>query len=70
MLSDMEYRSLISYPDNIQLLYRDELYYENTEYKNMEEIIVVKNMLGELFAVNVVVVNNMFASLFKEDDIQ
>ena len=70
MLSDMEYRSLISYPDNIQLLYRDELYDEYTVYKNMEEIIVVKNMLGELFAVNVVVVNNMFANLFKKDDIQ
>lgn len=70
MLSDMEYRSLISYPDNIQLLYRDELYDEDTVYKNMEEIIVVKNMLGELFDVNVVVVNNMFANLFKEDDVQ
>ncbi len=70
ILSDMEYRSLISYPDNIQLLYRDELYNKDTVHKNIEEIRVVKNMMGELFAVNVVVANNMFANLFKEDDVQ
>ena len=61
---------MISYPDNIQLLYRDELYNKDTVHKNIEEIRVVKNMMGELFAVNVVVANNMFANLFKEDDVQ
>lgn len=66
VLSDIEYRSLISYPDNIQLLYCDDMYDENSVYKNIEEIIVVKNMIGELFTVNVIVANNIFANLLKK----
>ncbi len=65
VLSDIEYGSLISYPDNIQLLYCDDMYDENSIYKNIEEIIIVKNMIGELFTVNVTVANNIFANLLK-----
>lgn len=44
-LSDMEYNSLITYPDNIQLLYCDEMYNSDSEHENIEEIIVAKNIL-------------------------
>lgn len=62
-LVDMEYNSLLTYPDNIQLLYRDEMYNPNSEFVNMEEIIVVKNILGDLFTANVAVIGNTFANI-------
>ena len=62
-LADMEYNSLLTYPDNIQLLYWDEMYNPDSEQKNIEEIIVVKNLLGNLFTANVAVVGNMFANI-------
>ena len=62
-LADMEYNSLFTYPDNIQLLYCDEMYNPDSEQKNIEEIIVAKNLLGNLFTANVAVVGNMFANI-------
>ena len=49
ILSDLEYSGLLTYSDNIQLLYRDRMYYEDSEQKNVQEIIVAKNMLGDIF---------------------
>lgn len=62
-LMDMEYNSLLTYPDNIQLLYCDEMYDPDSERKNMEEIIVAKNILGNLFTVDVAVIGNVFANI-------
>lgn len=62
-LADMEYNSLLTYPDNIQLLYCDEMYNPDSERKNIEEIIIAKNILGNLFTVNVAVIGNVFANI-------
>lgn len=59
---DFEYDSLLKYSDNIHLLYRDELYNKDTEYKNISEIIVTKNILGELFTTQVSCINGVFAN--------
>lgn len=37
-LVDMEYNILLTYPDNIQLLYCDEMHNPDSEHKNIEEI--------------------------------
>lgn len=63
LLSDMEYNSLLTYPDNIQLLYCDEMYNRESEHMNVEEIIVAKNILGDLFRVDVAVAGNAFANI-------
>lgn len=63
MLSDLEFNSLLSFPDNIQLLYRDYIYNIGSEYKNIEEIIVAKNMLGKLFISKLIYKNGDFANL-------
>lgn len=63
MLSDLEYNSLLTYPDNIQLLYYDEIYNSSVEKKDVEEIIVVKNMLRNSFTTEVAVVGNVFANI-------
>lgn len=63
MIMDFEYDSLLKYSDNIQLLYRDELYNKDTEYKNISEIIVTKNILGELFTTQVCCINGVFANI-------
>ena len=44
---DLEFNSLQWYPDNIQLLYRDELYNADTFEHNVVEIITVKNVLNQ-----------------------
>lgn len=59
----MEYNSLLTYPDNIQLLYCDEMYNRESEHMNVEEIIVAKNILGDLFRVDVAVAGNAFANI-------
>ncbi len=62
-LSDLEYNGLRTYPDNIQLLYRDWMYNMESEQKNIEEIIIVKNMLGDIYCANMVVVDGTCANL-------
>ena len=47
LLSDLEYNSLLTYLDNILLLYRDWLYNMESEKKNIEEIFIAKNMIGD-----------------------
>ena len=54
---------LRTYPDNIQLLYRDWMYNMESEQKNIEEIIIVKNMLGDIYCANMVVVDGTCANL-------
>lgn len=46
---DLEFNSLQWYPDNIQLLYRDELYNADTFEHNVVEIITVKNVLNQCY---------------------
>ena len=62
-LSDLEYNGLRTYPDNIQLLYRDWMYNMESEQKNIEEIIIVKNMLGDIYCAYMVVVDGTCANL-------
>ena len=57
------FNCLLSFPDNIQLLYRDYIYDRSSEYKNIEEIIVIKNMLGDLFMSELAYINGVFANL-------
>lgn len=63
MLADFEYDSLQQYPDNIQLLYRDDLYNQNIESKNMIEIITVKNILNQLYTTQVIYQNGIYANI-------
>lgn len=63
MLADFEYDSLQQYPDNIQLLYRDDLYNQNIESKNMIEIITVKNILNQLYTTQVIYLNGIYANI-------
>lgn len=63
MLADFEYDSLQQYPDNIQLLYRDDLYNQNIESKNMIEIITVKNILNQLYTTKVICLNGIYANI-------
>lgn len=63
MLVDFEYDSLQQYPDNIQLLYRDDLYNQNIESKNMIEIITVKNILNQLYTTKVICLNGIYANI-------
>lgn len=63
MLADFEYDSLQQYPDNIQLLYRDDLYNQNIESKNMIEIITVKNILNQLYTTKVIYLNGIYANI-------
>lgn len=63
MLEDFEYDSLQQYPDNIQLLYRDDLYNQNIESKNMIEIITVKNILNQLYTTKEICLNGIYANI-------
>lgn len=63
MLVDFEYDSLQQYPDNIQLLYRDDLYNQNIESKNMIEIITAKNILNQLYTTKVICLNGIYANI-------
>lgn len=63
MLSDLEYNGLLTYSDNIQLLYRDWMYYEDSEQKNVHEIIVAKNMLGDIFKTRLAVIGHGYYNL-------
>ncbi|WP_367280863.1 hypothetical protein [uncultured Clostridium sp.] len=49
MLVDFEYDSLQQYPDNIQLLYRDDYYNQYSDIFNVVEIITVNTILKEYF---------------------
>lgn len=44
--SDFEYDSMRTFPDIIKFLYRDENYYDDTQKRNIIEVIVDKNSLG------------------------
>lgn len=68
LLSDLEYNGLLTYPDNIQLLYRDWMYNMESEQKNIEEIFIVKNMLGDIYCAKMAVVDGVCANL--QDDIK
>lgn len=69
MMADFEYDSLQQYPDNIQLLYKDELYgQDNVESKNIIEIITVKNLLNQYYTTKVVNLDGKYANL-KRDEI-
>ena len=68
LLSDLEYNGLLTYPDNIQLLYRDWMYNMESEQKNIEEIVIVKNMLGDIYCAKMAVVDGVCANL--QDDIK
>lgn len=46
ILSDLEYGSMESFPDTIQLLYRDDLYHEDSEKKNILELIMAKSRMN------------------------
>lgn len=59
----MKYNSLLTYSDNIQLLYCDEMHNRKSEHINVEEIIVAKNILGDLFIAGVAVADNAFANI-------
>lgn len=63
VLEDFEYDSLQQYPDNIQLLYRDDSYNQNIESKNMIEIITVKNILNQLYTTKVICLNGIYANI-------
>lgn len=39
------------------------MYNPDSERKNIEEIIIAKNILGNLFTVNVAVIGNVFANI-------
>ena len=68
LLSDLEYNGLLTYLDNIQLLYRDWMYNMESEQKNIEEIFIVKNMLGDIYCAKMAVVDGVCANL--QDDIK
>lgn len=63
ILSDLEYNALISYPDNIQLIYRDGNYEKSSKFHNIAEIIIAKNMLGNLFSTRIAYLEGRFASI-------
>lgn len=63
MLVDFEYDSLQQYPDNIQLLYRDDLYNQNIQSKNKLEIITVKNILNQLYTTKAICLNGIYANI-------
>lgn len=65
---EWEYEGQLAYPDNIQLLYRDWMYNMESEQKNIEEIFIVKNMLGDIYCAKMVVVDDVCANL--QDDIK
>lgn len=67
MITDLEYDSLQQYPDNIQLLYRDELYSrDNVELKDIVEIITVKNLLNKCYTAQVVYINGVLANIKRD----
>lgn len=67
MITDLEYDSLQQYPDNIQLLYRDELYSrDNVELKDIVEIITVKNLLNKCYTAQVVYTNSVLANIKRD----
>lgn len=64
MITDFEYDSLQQYPDNIQMLYKDDLYNpENVEFANTVEIITVKNILNQCFRTQVAYVNGTYGNI-------
>lgn len=62
LLSDLEYNSLLTYPDNILLLYRDWLYNMESEKKNIEEIFIAKNMIGDTYHAKMIVTGGVCAN--------
>ena len=62
----MEYNSLLTYPDNILLLYRDWLYNMESEKKNIEEIFIAKNMIGDTYHAKMIVTAGVSAN-FQDD---
>ena len=66
LLTDFEYDSLQRYPNNIQLLYRDEYYNPSSELFDIVEIRTVKNVLNEDFSTKVACVNGHFLNLANE----
>ena len=63
-MTDFEYDSLQQYPDNIQLLYKDELYGQgNDEVKNIIEIITVKNLLNKCYTTQVVNLDGTYVNI-------
>ncbi|MBS4539813.1 GIY-YIG nuclease family protein [Clostridium sp. D2Q-11] len=53
-ISDLEYDSMKSFPDIIKFLYRNELYNEDIEQRNILEVIVFKNRLHKLYVFELV----------------
>lgn len=47
----------------VQLLHCDKMYILDGERKNIEEIFIAKNILGNLFTVNVEVIGNVFSNI-------
>ncbi len=66
MLADFEYDSLQQYPDNIQLLYRDDYYNQYSDIFNVVEIITVNTILKEYFSAKAAYVNGYFEILIME----
>ena len=64
LLSDLEYK--LTYPDNILLLYRDWLYNMESEKKNIEEIFIAKNMIGDTYHAKMIVTGGVCAN-FQDD---
>lgn len=63
MILDFEYDSLQRYPDNIQLLYRDVLYNDDTKDKNIVEIITAKNIFRQYDISQATYCNGMYANI-------
>lgn len=63
MLVDFEYDSLQQYPDNIQLLYRDDYYNQYSDIFNVVEIITVNTILKEYFFAKAAYVNGYFGNI-------
>lgn len=62
-LNDFEYDSLLVYPDNIHMIYRDDFYNKDSEYLNTAEIIVTKNSMNNFINAKVAFVGGRFVNL-------
>lgn len=61
MITDFDYDSLQQYPDNIQLLYRNDLYsWDSVELKDIVEIITVKSLFNKCYTTQVMYVNGVY----------
>ncbi len=67
MITDFDYDSLQQYPDNIQLLYRNDLYsWDSVELKDIVEIITVKSLFNKCYTTQVMYVNGVYTNIQKK----